>query len=221
MIKQKTAKLLIKSAVAILMFSAVISFSLTESSALATLDDADITEIAGRRLSEEELSSVKNDFAATAQELSLTNPSELSTAREIILYQDYGSATRLVYNFSESKCFLVPADYYAKYLESDNFRRLGAPMTNKGTFNISGRTVNSTLTAAEYTAQIFEKGALITDGTEIVMHVGAVESTADGYVLHPVIDDQDVMEKKRQRLQIFRLCRWRDASLKKLRILFL
>lgn len=154
----------------------------------------EMTVIAGRSITAEQKESIVQGFDTAAAAKNLTPTEGVKTAREIMLYRAYGN-TYLVYNFAMDRYFAVSGSILNTYTDNEIFRRLGAPTTEEGTYQISGRSTAETITAGSYTAQIFETGVILKSGSEVKVYAGGVEEKNGGYVVHPVIDDQDIMRK--------------------------
>lgn len=195
----KTEKINLMLCLLAVMLAAVLALTLTAAPqvAAAALTTSDAEIIAGRTVSASELETIQNGFSTKASGLSLGNAGQVTTSREILLYQEYdnsGSKSLIAYNFALNSYFVVDSEFYAAYKNDDTFRKLGAPTSDKGTLTVSGRSRTATIAKASYTAQVFETGIIIKNGANVETYLGAVETVSDGYVLHPVIDDQDILE---------------------------
>ncbi len=166
--------------------------------ATATVDNEDIFTVAGKTLTSGEVEEILNGFTAKSATLNLGVADDVGCKREIILQQtftDGDNKSMIVYNFAESDYFVVDNEFYATYVDGDYFRRLGAPVNGKGSYSVGGVTKNATIARKTYIAQIFETGVILNDNGTIKAYCGAVEKSDDAYVVHPVIDDQDILEK--------------------------
>jgi hypothetical protein len=172
--------------------------ALTLQNSVAYGDDSlqeELTVIAGKTLTGEQVNTIVSGFSSAATAKGLTTTDSVKTAREIIVYEQCGSSAYLVYNFAQNSYYSVSGNMLSAYVKDETFRKLGAPTTEEGTFKLSGRSTTATITEGTYTAQIFETGVMIKNGNTVTAYIGGVQQTADGYVLHPVLDDQDIMEK--------------------------
>ncbi len=160
---------------------------------------AQMIEIAGYEITVDEASSIIDGFDMFAGDLGAGG--DVEARREIILsktYTDGETKNMVVYNFTDKSYYTVPAELLNRYLEDDNFRKLGAPVTEMNTFNMSGRSSGGIITDGKYTAQIYEKGVLVMTRTGVVdIYVGAVEMNGDTVKLHPLLEDQDLLVKQK------------------------
>lgn len=178
---------------AIMVLTAVLaSLPFVVSAASITQEEAEV--IVGRVLTDDEFSAICNGFATAATKLGLQGGQEVQTLREILIYQRFDDAA-IVYNYATDDYYAVRGAFCTKYLDSDTYRRLGAPASDSGSFVIDGATVSGKVEKKTYNAQIFEKGVLIDDGN-VTMLVAAPVVNADGSVtLLPLLSDQDIMER--------------------------
>lgn len=115
----------------------------------------------------------------------------------------------IVYSRRLNKAFFLKNGYMHEYSAQDRARALGAPLTEAGTFTLSGGGYVSadSLPAAsgfatalaenEYEAMIFEKGVIVKSGDKYVTYIGGVfEAGENAYRIMPFIRDQDLMAWK-------------------------
>ncbi len=156
-----------------------------------------MVEIAGWYITDEEAEAIEDGFAEKGE--ALGEAGEVEARREIVLTNTYtkdGQSSMVVYNFTDGKYYVVSSDFTDTYMADDAFRRLGAPVSSKKKMDISGSTTAGKIKDGKYTAQLFEKGVILLDGGEVKMYVGAVEKVKGGAIIHPLIDDQDLMVKR-------------------------
>ncbi len=162
-----------------------------------TDDTAKMIEIAGYAITDEEADTIKEGFAEAGKDLG--EGGGMEARREIVLTETFtkdGETSVVVYNFTDGAYYVVPSEFSETYMRDDNFRRLGAPVGEMGENYISGNTTANEIEGKKYISQIFEKGVLLISGDEIQMYVGAPEKTKKGIVIHPIVDDQDLIVKK-------------------------
>ncbi len=163
------------------------------------------TVVAGYSVTDQEYDAIKQGFDTFAQGKELGNGGEIENMREILIARKYSSGdsrSLVVYNFTAKNYFLVSNEYYNEYVNGDNFRKLGAPVTEMGTYHLSGTSKTDAIAEGNWQAQIFATGIILTDGSSVRSYVGIVEQTGEGsYVLHPLVDDQDLQVLKDGALQ--------------------
>ncbi len=177
-------------------FVTLITGGFTDSEALKD-STVKAVEIAGWYLSDEEADAIYGGFDSAFE--GLGEASDAEARREIILTKSYtkdGKGSMVVYNFTDGRYYLVPNDLLDFYRADDNFRKLGAPVTEMGEYNLFGASASGEIKKGKYTAQIYEKGVLLISEGNIQMYVGAVEKTKNAFKLHPLLDDQDLLVKK-------------------------
>lgn len=105
-----------------------------------------------------------------------------------ILSQD---KVTLAYNVYDNKVFVISGKFKTSF--ETNHRKLGAPLTAQGKFELA----LDNKSAEEYTAQIFETGVLYLKNqadAAVTLSSGMPMKVSDSeYTIAPIIDDQDVM----------------------------
>lgn len=112
----------------------------------------------------------------------------------------------IVYSRRLDKAFFLNNEFMHEYSSRDMARALGAPLTDAGTFKLSGdgyvsapslpaaSSFKTNIAENEYTAMIFEKGVIIKSGDSCSTYVGGVFKMSDSeYKVMPFIRDQDIM----------------------------
>lgn len=197
-----TGKALSVALVAVVAVAILFTVGSSNYTATATSEDWEI--VAGRELTEADIIRIEEGFATYVEDLNYGTASSVKTFREIILYTEYvDDGAMVVYNFDKDSYYAVEGEYCTAYMNADNFRKLGAPISSVGEYVLSGNAYGKEELSGTYTAQLFEKGVLIDAGETVAMHVAAMEETANGYKLHPVIDDQNILAKMDGELKYF------------------
>lgn len=112
------------------------------------------------------------------------------------------NATILVYNVLDDEVRLVNADKINQKYSSEQ-RRLGAPLTETGTYSVYGKDGEGTIdlakdSAMSVTAQIYETGIIYLkeDGSAQKLEGMPFDEGAGLWRISPVVKDQDVRRKK-------------------------